>query len=59
MYSDGSAKGFYAIVSAVVLVVAASNWAQTKFLLKFLWDLLVINGQPLLHQIALQLHIIK
>ncbi len=59
MYSEGSSKGILAILGAVVLAAAASNWTQTKFLLKFLWDLVVLNTSPILHQIGLLLHLIK
>ena len=42
-YSEGSGKALGAILLALVVVVAAANWETTQFVLKFVWDLIVIN----------------
>lgn len=46
MYGDGVVKGFLAILAAIVLVVVISFWQQTLFLLRFVWDLIVMNTVP-------------
>jgi len=42
-YSEGSGKAIGAILLALVVVVAATNWETTQFVLRFIWDLVVIN----------------
>ena len=50
-YSEGSGKAIAAILVALVAVVAIANWQSTLFVLKFVWDLIVINLQPLLDKV--------
>ena len=53
MYMEGTTKGILAILAATLLAVALAFWPQTKFVTRFLFDLLVMNGksgiQNLLH----------
>jgi hypothetical protein len=46
MYGDGVMKGFLAILAALVIVVVITFWQQTLFLLRFVWDLIVMNVVP-------------
>lgn len=48
MYVEGSTKGFLAILAAILAVVASAYWHQTLFVFRFLWDIFVLNVQPLL-----------
>jgi len=45
---EGSTKGFLAILFAVLLVVSIAFWEQTKFVGRFLFDLIVMNGYAFL-----------
>lgn len=55
MYREGSYKWPFAIIASVLLALGFCYWHQTQFILKFLWDLVVINLTPLLEK----LHFIK
>ncbi len=50
MYQEGSYKGVFAILFATLLVICICYWHQALFILKFLWDLLVINLTPFLQR---------
>jgi len=43
MYSEGTGKAIAAILLAVTVAVAAAFWQTTQFVLRFVWDLVVIN----------------
>lgn len=45
MYMEGSTKGILAILAAVLLAVALAFWPQTKFVARFLFDLIVMNSK--------------
>jgi hypothetical protein len=45
MYIEGTTKGILAILAAVLLVVALAFWPQTKFVARFLFDLVVMNSK--------------
>lgn len=51
MYREGSYKWPFAIIFAVLVALGICYWPQTKFILKFLWDLLLINLDPLIKAI--------
>jgi hypothetical protein len=51
MYREGSYKWPFAIIFAVLVALGFCYWPQTKFILKFLWDLLLINLDPLIKAI--------
>lgn len=44
----GSGRGALAIFAAILLVVVLCFPSQTLFLLKFVWDIILQNLQPLL-----------
>jgi len=48
MYMEGSNKGFLVMAGVVLIVVAGVYWTEFLFVLRFLWDLLVLNVQPFL-----------
>ena len=50
-YSEGSGKAMLAIFIAIILVVVAVYWQNVLFILKAIWDLIVLNLQPLLQKI--------
>jgi hypothetical protein len=52
MYMEGSTKAFLVIAGVVLIVVASAFWSETLFTLQFLWDLLVLNLQPLLQHLG-------
>lgn len=45
MYMEGTTKGILAILAATLLVIALAFWPQTKFVARFLFDLLAMNGK--------------
>jgi len=47
MYNEGSTKAMWALFAAILIAVVATHWDQTLFLLRFAWDLIVINVRPL------------
>jgi len=47
MYSEGSGKGMLAVLAAILGAVAFAFWSQTKFILLFFWQLLLLNLQPI------------
>jgi hypothetical protein len=51
MYGEGSGKVVVAIILAVILAISICYWHQTQFLLKFLWDLLVIDTRPVIYNL--------
>jgi hypothetical protein len=53
---EGSTKGFLAIVFAILLVVSIAFWPQTKFVARFLSDLIVMNGRTGLQSLLEYLH---
>jgi len=51
MYGEGSGKAVIAILFAVLLAISIFYWHQTRFILKFLWDLLVIDTRPIIYNL--------
>ena len=47
MYTEGVKKNLLALLIAILLVVGLSYWSQTHFMVKFVWDLIVINLKSL------------
>ena len=56
MYREGSGKGILAIFIGLFAVVAGCYWHRTLFLLKFLWNLVVIDSRPFWLDLARHLH---
>jgi hypothetical protein len=52
VYSDGNTKGFLFFLLAIVLIIAGINWRTSLFILRLLWDLVVIHLRPYLQQLA-------
>jgi hypothetical protein len=52
MYMEGSNKGFLVMAGVVLIVVAGVYWTEFLFVLRFLWDLLVLNVQPFLSHLG-------
>lgn len=52
MYSEGTGKIMVAMIAAVIIAIAVFYWNQTSFVLRFIWDLIVINTQPLINDIV-------
>jgi hypothetical protein len=48
--AEGTHKGFWAILAAVLVVVVATHWEESLFLARFFWDLLVLNVLPVLKE---------
>ena len=57
MYMEGSTKGFLAVLFAVLLAVSLAFWPETKFVLRFLGDLLFMNGRDGWHSLMTYLHL--
>ena len=55
-YNEGSGKAILVLFLILIVVVAASHWQTTLFFLRFVWDLIVINLQPLLDKIHPHTH---
>ena len=55
MYMEGTTKGILAILAAALLVVALAFWPQTKFVARFLFDLVVMNSKIGLQDLLLSL----
>jgi hypothetical protein len=51
MYNEGTTKAMWAVFAAILIAVAAAYWDKTLFLLRFVWDLIVINIRPLFQSI--------
>lgn len=49
--SEGSGKWVFSVFFAILLVVTLCYPHQVLFMLKFLWDLLVLNVVPFIHEI--------
>lgn len=45
MYMEGSTKGILSVLAATLLAVAVAFWPQTKFVARFLYDLLIMNAK--------------
>ncbi len=43
---EGTGKAVLGILLAILLAIAIYNWHHTLFVLRFLWDLAVINTHP-------------
>jgi hypothetical protein len=56
MYKEGSTKGIFAIIGALLLVVAYCYPHEVTFLAKLVWDVIVINVRPVLQSIADSFH---
>jgi len=52
MYMEGSTKAFLVIAGVVLIVVATAFWNEFFFTVKFLWELLVLNLQPVFQHIG-------
>jgi hypothetical protein len=48
MYREGSYKWAFAIFFAILVAIGLCYPHQCLFLLKFLWDLVVINLEPVI-----------
>ena len=44
---QGSGKWVFAVFAAILLVVTVAYPHEVLFLLKFVWDIIVLNVQPL------------
>ena len=53
MYREGSYKWAFALLGALIIAFALCYPTESLFLLKFLWDLIVINVTPLLQKLHL------
>ena len=42
---EGTTKGLLALMAAVLLVVSVAFWPQTKFVARFLYDLIIMNAK--------------
>jgi hypothetical protein len=56
MYKEGSTKGIFAIIIALLMVVAYCYPHEVTFLAKLVWDVIVINVRPVLQNIADSFH---
>jgi len=52
MYTEGSGKMITVLILAAILAIGLFYWQPAQFFFRFLWDLIVINTQPLLKQLS-------
>ncbi|GEM_PF-5677079 len=55
MYMEGSTKGLLSLLAAILLVVSVAFWPQTKFVARFLYDLLIMNALDGIHYLVTSL----
>jgi len=48
---EGSSKWFFALIFSILIVVAVAYPHQVCFVLKFVWDLIVLNVAPVIENI--------